>query len=223
MKAEELALVQGWADTRRALARWNRKPLARPVAVDARRARRHRRCCWPRSGSSPRCRRPTRRGACLPRRRRPPTAAATSRSCSTATRSCWRCTRSPASPASSPARRCRRWPSGYSGLWRRVHERAGPLAIGFVVARDAVLARHPGLRPRPRRRRPRRPARHVAALLLLGLLPHALPELTALFLPLAAWTLAAAAALGGAAGRDLRHRRRSRSRCWSRRGDRDVG
>ena len=27
-------------------------------------------------------------------------------------------------------------------------------------------------------------------LLLLGLLPHALPELTALFLPLAAWTLA---------------------------------
>ena len=28
-------------------------------------------------------------------------------------------------------------------------------------------------------------------LLLLGLLPHALPELTALFLPLAAWTLAA--------------------------------
>ena len=27
-------------------------------------------------------------------------------------------------------------------------------------------------------------------MLLLGLLPHALPELTALFLPLAAWTLA---------------------------------
>jgi uncharacterized membrane protein SpoIIM required for sporulation len=28
------------------------------------------------------------------------------------------------------------------------------------------------------------------ALLIVGLLPHALPELTALFLPLAAWTLA---------------------------------
>jgi uncharacterized membrane protein SpoIIM required for sporulation len=28
------------------------------------------------------------------------------------------------------------------------------------------------------------------ALLLLGLLPHALPELTALFLPLAAWVIA---------------------------------
>src|ERR671914_996591 len=27
MKAEELAVVQGWADTRRALARWNRDPL----------------------------------------------------------------------------------------------------------------------------------------------------------------------------------------------------
>jgi uncharacterized membrane protein SpoIIM required for sporulation len=28
------------------------------------------------------------------------------------------------------------------------------------------------------------------ALLMLGLLPHAVPELTALFLPLAAWTIA---------------------------------
>ena len=26
MKTEELALVQGWADTRSTLARWNRKP-----------------------------------------------------------------------------------------------------------------------------------------------------------------------------------------------------
>jgi hypothetical protein len=27
MKAEELALVQGWADTRRALTRWQRQPV----------------------------------------------------------------------------------------------------------------------------------------------------------------------------------------------------
>jgi hypothetical protein len=80
--------------------------------------------------------------------------------------------------------------AGYSGLWRRVHDRAGPLAIGFVVAatlfslatqayavghRAADLSAALGMSP---------------LLLLLGLLPHALPELTALFLPLAAWTLA---------------------------------
>jgi hypothetical protein len=80
---------------------------------------------------------------------------------------------------------------GYSGLWRKVHDRAGPLAIGFVLAATAFslatqayalgrgaadLSGQLGLSP---------------LVLLLGLLPHALPELTALFLPLAAWTLAA--------------------------------
>jgi hypothetical protein len=79
---------------------------------------------------------------------------------------------------------------GYSGVWRRIHERAGPLAIGFVVcatmfslATQAYALGHDaadvagklGLSP---------------PMLMLGLLPHALPELTALFLPLAAWTLA---------------------------------
>ena len=77
-----------------------------------------------------------------------------------------------------------------SGAWRWVHEKAGPLAIAFVVGAttfslvtqafvlgsgaaslSARLEMSPGL-------------------LLLGLLPHALPELVALFLPLAAWILA---------------------------------
>jgi hypothetical protein len=79
---------------------------------------------------------------------------------------------------------------GYSGLWRRIHDRAGPLAIGFVVlatafslgtqayvlghqAADLAAALH-----------------HSPLVLLVALLPHALPELTALFLPLAAWTMA---------------------------------
>jgi uncharacterized membrane protein SpoIIM required for sporulation len=71
-----------------------------------------------------------------------------------------------------------------------VHERAGPLAIGFVVCATAfslstqayalgqaasTLSAQLGMSP---------------AMLLLGLLPHALPELTALFLPLAAWVIA---------------------------------
>jgi len=78
----------------------------------------------------------------------------------------------------------------YSGLYRRIHDGAGPLAIAFVVAATAfslatqafalgagaaTLAAQGGISP---------------AVLLLGLLPHAVPELVALFLPLAAWVVA---------------------------------
>src|SRR3954469_814276 len=77
-----------------------------------------------------------------------------------------------------------------SGLSRWVHEKAGPLAIGFVVCATTFslltqayligggassLARQLGTSP---------------GILLLALTPHALPELTALFLPLAAWIIA---------------------------------
>jgi hypothetical protein len=79
---------------------------------------------------------------------------------------------------------------GYSGWWRRVHDHAGRLAIAFVAcatlfslstqayalgANASTMAAERGISP---------------ALLLTGLLPHALPELCALFLPLAAWMLA---------------------------------
>ncbi len=78
----------------------------------------------------------------------------------------------------------------HTGLSRLVHERGGKLAMLFVVsattfslsAQAYVLGTS---------------VAHVAAalhtspgLLLLGLLPHAVPELTALFLPLAAWIIA---------------------------------
>jgi hypothetical protein len=77
-----------------------------------------------------------------------------------------------------------------SGVDRWVHEKAGPLAIGFVVCATvfslATQAFGIGLL-----------ASDVAAALgmgpgelVLGLLPHALPELTALFLPLGAWLVA---------------------------------
>ena len=77
-----------------------------------------------------------------------------------------------------------------SGVDRWVHEKAGPLAIGFVAcattfslatqafaigAAASTVAAQLGVSP---------------GVLLLGLLPHALPELVALFLPLAAWLLA---------------------------------
>jgi hypothetical protein len=78
----------------------------------------------------------------------------------------------------------------HRGIVRVMHERGGRLAILFVVAATTfslsaqayvlgtgaariafVLHTSPGV-------------------LLLGLLPHALPELVALFLPLAAWIIA---------------------------------
>ncbi|MGA2320422.1 MAG: stage II sporulation protein M [Solirubrobacteraceae bacterium] len=78
----------------------------------------------------------------------------------------------------------------HSGLSRWVHERGGRIAIAFVVgattfslSAQAYLIGHTlagvadFLRVSP-------------ALLLLGVLPHAIPELMALFLPLAAWIIA---------------------------------
>jgi hypothetical protein len=80
-----------------------------------------------------------------------------------------------------------------TGLSRWVHEKAGPLAIGFVVCATtfslatqayalgsaaSTIAWEFGTTP---------------GVLLLCLLPHALPELAALFLPLAAWIMASRA------------------------------
>jgi hypothetical protein len=82
---------------------------------------------------------------------------------------------------------------GYSGIWRKIHEWAGPLAILFVIGAtlfslftQAYVA-----------------GGNIATLsaqldvsrleCVLLLTPHALPELTALFLPLAAWTMASRA------------------------------
>jgi zinc transporter ZupT len=80
-----------------------------------------------------------------------------------------------------------------TGLSRWVHEKAGPLAIGFVICATtfslctqayvigggaATIANQLGTTP---------------GMLLLALTPHALPELFALFLPLAAWIVASRA------------------------------
>ena len=79
---------------------------------------------------------------------------------------------------------------GYSGVWRWIHDKAGPLAIGFVIAATlfslttqawalgsaaSTLSAQLDMPP---------------SLLLLTLSIHAVPELFALFLPLAAWTIA---------------------------------
>jgi hypothetical protein len=188
MKAEELALVQGWADTRRALTRWQRQPfrmlrswllVAVAIAVVLLAV------VWlvatlstgePSDASFPGITSPEgvddfgfvlyRNGLVLALH-------------------ALACVAGFMAGSSLPT-----VAQGYTGAMRKLHERAAPLAIGFVVLATlfslgtqayalghgaADLSALMGLSP---------------LLLLVGLAPHALPELTALFLPLAAWTLA---------------------------------
>ena len=188
MKAEELALVQGWDDTRSALARWNRNPwsvlwawtrgaLAVTVLLLG--------AVWVVASLST----PDPTGAFFPGVSTPARgsdfAFVLYRNGLVLALHAMACVAGFMAGSSLPTAA-----AGYSGLWRKVHDKAGPLAIGFVIAATlfslatqayalghgaADLSHQLGMSP---------------AVLLIGLLPHALPELTALFLPLAAWTLA---------------------------------
>jgi Stage II sporulation protein M len=188
VKTEELALVQGWDDTRRALVRWRRRPgrvlvpwtlgaLAVAGVLLA--------TVWAVATLAE----PDPSGFYYPGVSHPASgedfAFVLYRNGLVLALHALACVAGFIAGSSLP-----RVAEGYSGLWRRVHDRAGPLAIGFVVAATLFslttqayalghaasdLSGELGLSP---------------LVLLLGLLPHALPELTALFLPLAAWTLA---------------------------------
>jgi hypothetical protein len=188
MKAEELALVQGWTDTRRALARWRRAPArvlapwtlgALAVAVTLLSA------VWLVAAVTD----PDPSGAYFPGVSYPATMGdfgfVLYRNGLVLALHALACVAGFMAGSSLPTAA-----EGYSGVMRKVHDRAGPLAIGFVILATVFslctqayalghqasnLAGELGVSP---------------ALLLVGLLPHALPELTALFLPLAAWTLA---------------------------------
>lgn len=78
----------------------------------------------------------------------------------------------------------------YGGAWRWVHERAGPLAIAFVVAATSFSLLTQALVLGHGTASLAAQLEIAPALLLGGLLIHALPELVALFLPLAAWMAA---------------------------------
>jgi hypothetical protein len=79
----------------------------------------------------------------------------------------------------------------YQTGWRRaIHERGQPIAMAFVVCATAFSLSLQAYRLGTATGQDAS-ALHVSpALLLLGLLPHALPELLALFLPLTAWIVA---------------------------------
>jgi hypothetical protein len=188
VKAEELALVQGWADTRRALVRWRREParvlrpwvlgsLAVAVALLV--------VVWLVGSAAT----PDPSGLQFPGVSYAATghdfAFVLYRNGLVLALHALACVAGFIAGSSLPT-----VAEGYTGVMRKVHDRAGPLAIGFVILATlfslttqayalgngaADLAYELDVSP---------------ALLMVGLLPHALPELTALFLPLAAWTLA---------------------------------
>jgi hypothetical protein len=78
----------------------------------------------------------------------------------------------------------------YSGLWRRVHEKAGPLAIAFVIGATTFSLFTQAFVLGGGASTLAAQGHMSVELLTVGLLPHAIPELVGLFLPLAAWTLA---------------------------------
>lgn len=77
-----------------------------------------------------------------------------------------------------------------TGIVRAIHERGGPLAIAFVVAATAFSLTGQAYVLGVSVSRVALALHTSPGLLLLALLPHAIPELTALFLPLAAWIIA---------------------------------
>ena len=223
MNTENMALVQGWDDTRAALRAGARGPrtslrpwalgsLAVASAAAARDVGRRQASPLPTPSSST-----SRASRDRPTLRRLRLRALPQLARARAARA------APASPASSPARRCRgrRAATAASGAgcttwparWRSPSWSAATL---FSLATQAWLL---GQRPRRSRRAVRRGPGELLAVLSL----HAIPELTALFLPLAAWTMASRRkAVGRAAGRDVRDgrdrdpdpaRRRRASRC----------
>lgn len=78
----------------------------------------------------------------------------------------------------------------YGGRWRAIHDHAGPLAIAFVIAATTfslcTQAYVLGSAASTLAAQGHMPVWR----LVVGILPHAVPELVGLFLPLAAWILA---------------------------------
>jgi hypothetical protein len=78
----------------------------------------------------------------------------------------------------------------HRGVARVIHERGGSLAIGFVVCATVFSLSNQAYQIGTGLASAALAFHTSPALLLVGLLPHAIPELTALFLPLAAWIIA---------------------------------
>ena len=188
MKVSQLALVQGMDDTRAALRRWNAAPLqaVRPWAIGAAAiAAGLLAAVWLISHATT----PDPTRYLLPGLDRPASLHAIVRvlyrNSLVLALHAMACVAGFIAGSSLPLQA-----EQHRGWWRTVHEKAGPAAIAFVCAATTfslvtqayVLGSG---------------ASTVATqldigrgVLMLTLLPHALPELFALFLPLAAWMIA---------------------------------
>ena len=78
----------------------------------------------------------------------------------------------------------------HRGIVKRIHEHGGPIAMAFVVAATTFSLSAQAYELGDERRVVASALHASPDVLLVGLLPHALPELVALFLPLAAWIVA---------------------------------
>ena len=188
MRAEELAVVQGWAHTREALGRWQRRPM-RILAPWALGSLAVSLLLLLATYVVARLSTPDPTGIYFPGTVTPATMAdfgfVLYRNGLVLALHAMACVAGFIAGSSLPVAA-----RGYTGVWRAVHDRAGKLAIAFVLAATlfslstqafalghgaSSLASQLGVSP---------------LVLIIGLLPHALPELFALFLPLAAWMLA---------------------------------
>ena len=188
MKVSHLALVQGMDDTRATLRRWNADPIAvvRPWALGAGAVSVGLLCAvWVIAHATT----PDPTGFLLPGLNAPATLTSVGvvlfRNSLVLTLHAMACIAGFIAGSSLPQQ------ADHHDGWRRtVHEKAGPAAIAFVAAATAfslctqayilgfqasTLAAQLDIGP---------------TVFMLTLLPHALPELVALFLPLAAWMIA---------------------------------
>ena len=78
----------------------------------------------------------------------------------------------------------------HSGAIRVIHERGRPIALGFVVCAIAASLSMQAYFLGTGVAAVAATVHRTPGLIIVGLLPHALPELVALFLPLAAWMVA---------------------------------
>lgn len=78
----------------------------------------------------------------------------------------------------------------HSGAVRVIHERGRPVALGFVVCATTASLSMQAYFLGTGVGAVAATVHRSAGLVMLGLMPHALPELVALFLPLAAWLVA---------------------------------
>ncbi len=191
MKTEQLAVVQGWADTRGALRRWNAQPatvlvpwatasLAVGVLLLV--------ATWAIATATT----PDASGATFPGVTDRATLAdygfVLFRNGLVLALHSLACVAGFMAGSSLP-----QVAEGYTGLWRRIHELAGPRAIAFVAAATLFSLFTPAYSLGGHASTLAADLEISPLMLVLGILPHALPELFALFLPLAAWTLASRA------------------------------